>query len=463
VAAPAWAQVKLPDFGDPSSGALSPADDRALGEAFMREVRASLTVIDDPEIHDYVQQLGYRLAGAEAAQGMDFHFFAVADGTINAFAGPGGNIAVHSGLILTTEFESELASVMAHEIAHVTQRHIARAIQMADRSNIPALAGLIAAIVLGTQNPQAGQAAAAAVLGSSIQRQLDFSRANESEADRVGMALMAGSDYDPRAMPSFFEKLLTSSRYYRRPPEYLSTHPMTTNRIADTRARAESYPYRQHADSLGYHLVRAKLRAAAEPDPRKAVSYFEEIIKTGRYARLEAAVYGWGHALIRARQTDQAVEVLGKLAEQRPDRTSYRAALGQAHLAAGDVEQAVAIYRDGHGLFPDNKSLVQGYAAALIAAGEPADALRVIDDFGRLHGMDAAMYKLAAEAHGGVGNAAASQLALAEHYYANGQMERAIHQLRLAVKVRETDYYTGSKVAARLREFEQEQALRARR
>ena len=238
----AGAQIQLPDFGDSSSKAFSNADERAIGEAFMREIRSRLTIVDDPEVEQYIQWIGYRLVSESDYYNLGFTFFVVADNQINAFAAPGGYIGANSGLITASESESELAAVLAHETAHVTQRHIARSIELAGRNNIPAIAGLIAAIIIGTQNSQAGAATAAAVVGGQAQKQIDFTRANEKEADRVGMQLLESSGFDPRAMPAFFEKLQSESRYYRKPPEFLSTHPVTTARIADTRGRAEQFP-----------------------------------------------------------------------------------------------------------------------------------------------------------------------------------------------------------------------------
>jgi predicted Zn-dependent protease len=195
------AQVQLPDIGSPESNTISLADERAIGELFMREIRSRVKLVDDAEVEDYIQSLGYRLLSQSDSQQFGFTFFVVEDAGINAFAAPGGYIGINSGLITASESEGEVASVVAHEIAHVTQRHIAQAVAVADRSSMQTLAGIIAAIIIGTQSPDAGQATAAAVIGSQIQKQLNFSRANEQEADRVGMQLLQGAGFDPRAMP----------------------------------------------------------------------------------------------------------------------------------------------------------------------------------------------------------------------------------------------------------------------
>ena len=216
VSAPAPAQTELPDFGDVSSATLSPVEERRLGEAFMREVRARLALIDDPGVEEYVNSVGRRLAAATDTPGQPFHFFVVAADDINAFAGPGGYIGINAGLITNTDSEGELASVIAHEMAHVTQRHIARRFEQQERSSIPVFAGIVAAIVLGTQSPDLGQATAAAALGTAVQKTLNFSREAEQEADRVGLQVLERAGYDPLAMPAFLAKLQSAQRYARK-------------------------------------------------------------------------------------------------------------------------------------------------------------------------------------------------------------------------------------------------------
>ena len=225
VAAPVCAQSELPDFGDASAGTISPAEERRMGEAFMREVRALLPLLDDPEVEEYVNSVGRRLASAGDASAQPFHFFVVAHDEVNAFAGPGGYIGINAGLIVASGSEGELASVLAHEMAHVTQRHIARRFEQQERSTLPVFAGILAAVVLGSQSPDLGQAAAAATLGAAVQTALSFSREAEQEADRVGMNVLVRAGYDPREMVGFLQKLQTSTRFSHTPPEYLSTHP----------------------------------------------------------------------------------------------------------------------------------------------------------------------------------------------------------------------------------------------
>lgn len=449
-------QNQLPDFGDAASATLSPADERELGAMFMRQIRAQLPVIDDPEIEDYVQSLGYSLISGANQASTDFYFFVIADPTVNAFAIPGGYIGIHSGLITNTKSESELASVIAHEIAHVTQRHIARSIAAAEGSQYATIAAVIAGIIIGTQNSQAGQAAIAGATAAGAQSQINFTRANEKEADRVGIGMLAKAGYDPRAMPEFFEKLDAASRYYSKPPEFISTHPVTTSRIADSRGRAEQYPYKQYADSVGYGLTRAKLRVLTTDDPARLLADYEAEIKEERKGDRSAALYG--HALVLARlgKNEMASDELRKLVKAYPERVRFRVALAKQTLLSGDANQALSIYKDAYGLFPDSAQLVRGYVDALLRGGQGDKALVVLDDYSRINTKDAAFYRLEAEAYRQTGKGVDSRMALAEHYYLNGELDAAIHQLQLAANEPSGDFYQNSRLDARLRDLEAE-------
>lgn len=456
------AQSELPDFGDASAGTLSPAEERRLGAAFMREVRALLPLVDDPEIDDYLNAVGSRLAAASDAPAQPFHFFVVAHDEVNAFAGPGGYIGINAGLVAATESEGELASVLAHEMAHVTQRHIARRFEQQERSSLPVLAGIVAAVLLGSQSPDLGQAAAAAALGSAVQTTLNFSREAEREADRVGMQVLARAGYDPRDMPAFLEKLQTSQRFTRRPPEYLSTHPLTTSRIADLRARAEQSPAGGLEESLRYRLMRAKLEALSNDDPELVLARFKDVVEDGEHGDPSAAAYGVGLSLARAGAHDEAREVFARLMARHPAEVSLRIAAADNELAAGRNARSVELFAEAYEHYPNNRALVAGFAGALVRSRRSDEALALIDTFARSQAMDHRLHRLAAEAYAQLGQTSRSHFSLAEHYYLSGQIDAAIYQLHLAAQDRDAGYYLLSRVEARLHELEEERRLRAR-
>jgi len=453
-------QNQLPDFGDASSAIISPADERELGALYMRQIRAQLPIIEDPEVEGYIQSLGYSLVSGATEGSTDFYFFVISDPTINAFAIPGGYIGVNSGLITSSDAESELASVVAHEIAHVTQRHIARAIAASEGSQYTALAGVIAGLLIGMVNSQAGQAAIAGAAAANVQSQINFTRGNEKEADRVGIKMLAKAGFDPRAMPEFFEKLDTASRYYSQPPEFLSTHPVTTSRIADSRGRAEQYPYKQFANSASYELTRAKLRVLTTHYPARLLAEYEAELEERKKGDRSATLYGRALVLAKLGKIDRANEELRRLVAAYPERVRFRVALAKQMLSSGSAEQALAIYEDAYALFPDSKQLAHGYVDALLRTGQGEKALAILDDYSLLYSKDAVLYRLEAEAFRLSGNVVSSRMALAEHFYLNGELNAAIHQLQLAAADTAADqggdFYQSSRLEARLKELQSE-------
>src|SRR6185503_3144992 len=280
--------------------------ERRLGESIVRDMRRDPQFIDDPEVSEYLGSLGARLTQAMGAR-QDFEFFGVRDPSINAFALPGGFVGVHTGLLNAADNESELASVLAHEIAHVTQRHIARMLGQQRQMQLPVLAAIAAAVLLGRSRPDHASGASAAVQAGAVSAQLSYSREFERDADRVGLQALAAAGYDARAMAAFFEKMQRSQRVSDDGtlPGYLRTHPVTTERIADAQNKVAALPYKQHLDSPEFHLVRAKLRAEAG-DAQDTAAYFERSVREGRYANEAAARYGLVSALLRARRAKDA-------------------------------------------------------------------------------------------------------------------------------------------------------------
>nr|VFK45700.1 MAG: Putative Zn-dependent protease, contains TPR repeats [Candidatus Kentron sp. TC] len=466
------AGIMLPDIGDSSETYLSAANARRLGEAFMREARARISIIDEPEISSYLNGLGYRLAshggassagfGNTGAAKTDFTFFAVRDPAINAFAVPGGFIGINAGLILNTESESELAAVLGHEIAHIRQRHIARAIQLSDNMNPLAIAGVLAAILIGSQSSQAGRAAMTAVTAGTMQKRIDFTRANEKEADRIGMGILSAAGFDPRAAPDFFERLQTAHRYYSQPPEFLSIHPVTVSRIADSRNRAEQYPYRQYVDSLAYHLTRAHLAVMMEQNPKKSITYFDNALRNGKYRNRAATRYGLALASMAANRWKEAKAEIGKLLKTHPNHVVFRARLAEIELASGHISKSTDIYADALLLHPGHQLLTEGYARALLQGNKPKKVIALLDRQGGESSRSPTLQQLLAKAFAHTSNRTGASAALAEHHYLNGDIDAAIRQLRIALETSAQDYYRNSRIEARLKQFEEERNLRAK-
>ena len=312
------------------------------------------------------------------------------------------------------------------------------------------------------RNVEAGQAAAAAVIGTSVQSRINFTRQNEMEADRVGIRILADAGFDPREMAGVFEKLQIAARYSPRLPEYLATHPVTTNRIAEARDRAERLPYKQHESSESYFLVRAKLRAGTADDAQRVLDRLIEERTTGHAQSPTANAYGQAIAMTRLGREEDARAVLEGLLESHPENLTFRSELAGNVLRSGDLPRALALYSDGLDLYPDDKALVRGYAAALNGAGRPNDTLNLIDEYGQLYAVDSEMYRLRADANQKLGRVLDSRSDLAEHYYLSGRLNQAIDQLRRAIEAPadDADFYALARIEARLEELEAELKLR---
>ncbi len=452
-------KIELPDMGDSSGTLITPAEEKEFGEAFFRSLHSQITINQDAEIQQYIQSIGERLVANSDAPSQPFHFFVVMEKDINAFAGPGGYIGVNSGLILITEAESELASVMAHEIGHVTQRHLYRAYEAAGRLSIPTAAATLAAILLGTQSPAMGQAAMVAIQAGSVQFQIDFTRENEAEADRVGMQTLAGSQFDPRSMPTFFERLQQSSRYYgQNIPEFLRTHPVTASRISDTRGRAETYPFKQYADSLGYQLTKAKIRVLTSTDIAEALKYFQSGLTQGTTEQRTVARYGMGLIALNSQKFDEAEATFQQLVKEYPNQAQYVAALARTALESRNYSTALARYKKLTEQFPDNEAIKLEYITSLLKAGNPEQARKNLFLLKPKTQQQPIYSQLLAQAYSDLNQPAESHRYLAEYYYATGQTREAIQQIRLAQKSKGLNFKLSSILNERLSFFLDEEA-----
>ncbi|MGH8646588.1 MAG: M48 family metalloprotease [Gammaproteobacteria bacterium] len=461
------AAFDLPEIGDPSGAVLSPMQERRLGAAFFREIRRHATIIDDPEVEQYLQTLGASLVAQSDDRGKDYKFFVVQDPVINAFAAPGGYIGVHTGLILNSQNESELAGVLAHEVAHVTQRHMARTFERAGQLSIPVAAAMLGALLLGTQSPEAGQAALAAVAAGSTQFQIDFTRANEQEADRVGIQFLARAGFDPAGMPSFFERLQIANRLTdpKHIPEFLRTHPVSISRIADSRNRVAQYAPITHTDSLSYHLMRAKLSVATAQEPAEVLRYYEESLRSGEFYREDVARYGYALALTAIGEYGKARVQIEALARSPEQDLAYGLAAARLAIADGRAAEGLSLYEKTLALYPDSRPVVLAYVEALLNVSETGKARQLLQAYVQRHDPTVTYYALLARAEGQAGFKVESHLAQAEFYYLNGETELAKNQLDIASREASATRYQLERIAARLeilvKELEEEKQRRS--
>ena len=453
LAPPAFGQT-LPDLGG-GDFAVSPQLERRIGESIAREIRfRDPSYVDDPEAEDYLKNLGTRLAQANPALRVDLDFFVLRDHTVNAFALPGGFVGVHTGLINTAETESELASVLAHELGHVSQRHLARLLSQQQQMQMPMMVALAAAILLGRSRPDLAAGAAAAAQGAGIQSQLSYSRDFEREADRIGLQTLEDAGFDVRAMATFFEKMQRSTRVSDDGtlPGYLRTHPITTERIADVQNKAAGMPYRQHADAVDFYLVRAKLRADAG-EPRDAVASFESALREQRYASEPATHYGFAESLLRAGRVKEAQRELERVRASGIESPMLETLAARIKQAAGDKAGASALLAEAQKRYPYSRAVSYAYIEALQHAGQNDAALAVLRETITQYPKEARLYGMQAQAYAATGKRLLQHQAQGEAYALQGSLPAAIEQLQLARTAGDGDFYQLSVVDARLKEL----------
>ena len=448
-------ELKLPNLGETSTSMFSPEQEYQLGRAWLRVFRSQAPTVDDPLLQDYLEDLIYRLVTHSELQDRRIEVVIVDNPVINAFAVPGGVIGIHTGLLLYAQSEDELATVLAHEIAHLSQRHFSRGIE-AQKKQVPiTLAGMLAgAVLIATTGGAAGLAALTATQAAALDSQLRHSRAHEQEADRIGMQTMVDAGMDPHAAPAMFERMLQGSRYSsgNRVPEFMRTHPLSESRIADTRNRARNYPLMDKDPSLPFHLMRARMQAHHAETPQRAVEQFRDSLR-GEPLSEEADRYGLVLALIDSGQPGEATQQLDRLLQQRPDQIEYVIAQAELDMAISEAQSAVRTMQAELRLYPGNHALTMAYARALLMNDQAHIAEEVLVEQSYIKPGDPGLWYLLAEVQGLSGNIIGLHLSRAEYFILNGILDEAERQLDYARKLAKNDYHTSAKISQRLQDI----------
>lgn len=475
-------EAPLPDLGDTSRVDLSPIMERRVGEEVMNDIRRNRDYLDDDILLGYLNDFGNTLLtarpDARGEAGYDFFFFAVRDPMLNAFALPGGFIAVHSALILAAQSESELASVLGHEIGHVAQRHIARMLGQQKQDALIPLAAMILAVLAARASPDVSMALVQGGQGLAISRQLSFGRDAEREADRVGFQIMSAAGFDTSGMVAFFGRLQTASRNYSDlTPAYLRSHPMTGERIADIQARIREAPYRQRLDSLDFHLVRARTRVLQDESAaglaETALAFETQMAQQNRQQQVSAQ-YGMAFLSLRRgdlqgaqRWLDTARATVTKKEEAtfsaaRPNDSTGAAIFAslslEIKLANGQTPAlklaAIKEAQQAHVQFPLNRGIARQVAEAMAANGQLDEAVRYLRDQVALYRGEHKLYDLLAKTYSEQGKMALQHLALAESYALTGSVMGALDQLAIARKSTDASFYDMAMIDARERDLQ---------
>ena len=457
---------ELPDFGSPADAILNKSREGQLGRSVMLELRNAGVIVDDPLLTEYIQSIGADIASHANNGTHRFQFFVVDDDRINAFAMPGGYIGIHTGLILASENENELAGVIAHEVSHVTQRHIARMVRAQGRQSIATTAAIVAAILIGAMSGGAGgdvvQGAIAAAQGAAVQQQINFTRAHEYEADRVGIGILAAAGFDPKAMADFFETMgrrvgLAQAQV----PELLQTHPVTTNRIAEARNRAAQFDHPKSPESLSYALARERLRVITAPRETDVHAYYARLREQREPGLGER--YGEALALMNAGRPAEAARILDELWSQHESVPLLAAALGQAQMAAGLTNDAIATFERAITLSPRNVPITVRYAEALMRMGDAKKAHALLLDLFNNVPPTPDQIRLTALAASAAGDIADAYYYMAEYHIASGDLPLAMQQLELALAVPNLTPVQRQRFEARLEMLREARANQPRR
>ena len=444
----------LPDIGTPADTALTLSDEHQIGLMIVRGLRDQGQILEDPELNDYIQSLGMRLAAQTPDGGHSFYFFIVRDPRINAFALPGGFIGVNQGLMVAAANEAQLASVLAHEISHVTQRHIARSIKAQGRQSMASAAAILAAILIGatTGAGDAVQAGIAIAQGTAAQQRINFTRANEYEADRVGIGVLAAAGFDPNAMPDFFETIgrragLGGSQV----PEFLQTHPVTSNRIAESRERAAQFVRTAVPESPTYEFARERVRVVGAPADSDLRPYYAA--KREQRMLRPGELYGEAIALQRAGQAAAAVGSLRELAGRSEGLPILQSALGEALMTANREDEALATFAQALRVAPRNVPLSVRYAEALMRAGKPKQAHELLLDVFNNVPPSPDQIRLTALAASAAGDTGDAYYYMSEYHIASGDLTLASKQLELALAAPNLTGVQRARFEARLKEI----------
>ena len=424
-----------------------------MGQQFLSSIRRATSTIPDALLNGYLETLTYKLAAQSQLQDHRLSFIVIDSQELNAFAAPGGIIGVNTGLFLNAETEAEFASVMAHEIAHVSQRHFARSIDNARANRVPELAALLAGvIVMATSDGQHGQAAIAASQGLALENRLRFSRSNEAEADRIGQDTMFNAGFDPDHMSSLFERLIAINRFGRRPPEFLLSHPVTESRIADARGRAIRYPSRSYRPNLEYQIIRARVVGHYATDKQSLVATSETALQNSRdeFSR-DASRYRLTVAYFEDEQYGKALEALAPLLEKEPNRISYAVTQAEIYTAQNEPGRSLNYLRRHLEINPDNHPLTMAYVDALVESRAYSEAAALMEKHSKSRPSDHHLWFLLAEVQGQAGNISKVHQARAEYFMLLADLGRAREQLRYALRI-ETDNGAAPAEEARLRQ-----------
>lgn len=449
----------LPELGDYSSSKISESDEVLIGRQILFQVNQSDSIIRDIEISDYLNLLGKRLINASTDPAKKIEFFIVSDPSINAFAMLGGVIGVHSGLFLASNTESELASVISHEIAHINQKHISRFLLQQERASYQSTFIMAVALLLARSNPQLASTAMAGASAGSVQGALDFTRENEKEADRVGIQTLNKAGFDVRGARDFFTTLKQANQFSGgAAPAFLQTHPITSNRINDIEDRLKDFPYKQRVDNQTFHYVKGKLKALLD-NKEDTKNILEENIKNKIYINEGGERFALAYIYLIDNEFIKSYEQMQWLFDNEQSNPMLSQLYINYLIKTNKVTEAKKIYEQNLNFFPSNRSFIYGLADLYLETQDSEKAIKLLKENEQKFSQDPILYKLFAKGYANQGKKLLQYENLAEAAYYNFNLQEAVIRMDLAIKANDGDFYQKSRVESRLKQFQKEQQI----
>ncbi|MDD8058180.1 MAG: M48 family metalloprotease [Shewanella sp.] len=451
-----FANNDLPDLGTAAVNTFSLEKENVYGDAYMRVIRSSAPVLNDPVLSQYLSELGNKLVANATGVKTPFYFFLLRNDEINAFAFFGGHVGVHTGLFLNADNESELASVLAHEISHVTQRHLARSIEAQQKSSTATIAGMLGAILLTIAAPQVGIAALATTQALATQSSINYTRLHEKEADRIGMQILVDAGFDPNAAATFFGQLAVRYRFSTTPPQMLLTHPLPESRITEARNRAAQYPDRYVPDSLLYQLAKARIQVRfSNFSDEAALSLFEQQLKKREYTHKDAALYGKALALFRLEKFDQAEVIIDELLKNDDNNLFYIDTKTDLLAQKKAYPEAIALLESQRKLKPTSPVININLANIYVEADQPTKAIPLLEETIFFDKQNMLPYQIMSDAYRKLDNKALEYYSNAEIMALTANYQGAIDQLNYAYRYSEGNTLQLARIEARIRQFRQ--------
>ena len=450
---------ELPELGSSFDSLINEADEKKIKFQIMQQVYSSNTVIQDPEINDYLNSLGNELIDSYKERKSNINFFIVNDNSINAFAMLGNVIGVHSGLIFAANSESEFASVLSHEIAHLTQKHLLRLIDSQTKNIYKSYLAMAVAILAARSNPQLATGLITASSAAQTQNLLDYTRSNEKEADRIGLQILNKAGYDPKGFIDFFSTMQKFNNFSSgAAPAFLRTHPVTTDRISDIQDRLQEYKYIQKENKIEFYLIKSKLKALIG-NYSEVIDLFQNEINFKRYLNEAASYYGLSYAFLRHNKITDARDTFEKLSKININSPMIYELHANILIKEKKYEAAFEFYKEALSKYPFHRAFIFGISNLIIQANKPDKAIELLKNSLSYFNNDPFFFQLLAKAYNQKKEYLLEHENLSDAYYYQFDIQNAIIQMDLAVKTPSENFFDKSRVEHRLNELKREAEL----